>query len=128
MLGKSPERDREIDQICQMIRNVAKAGIPAVKYNLTILGVVRTEKTAGRGGARYSTFIAERAKQDPPLTEAGEVSEEMMWERIAYFLKRVVPVAEECKVRLCCHPNDPGLPRGKAFRGLVPAIARLAGD
>ena len=52
MLGKSPERDREIDQICQMIRNAAKAGIPAVKYNLTILGVVRTESTRGRGGAR----------------------------------------------------------------------------
>src|SRR5436305_6882036 len=29
MLGKSPERDREIDDICQMIRNAAKAGIPA---------------------------------------------------------------------------------------------------
>src|SRR5437899_1907153 len=47
MLGKSPERDREIDQICQMIRNVAKAGISAVKYNLTLLGVVRTGGTAG---------------------------------------------------------------------------------
>ena len=30
MLGKSPERDREIDNICQMIRNCARAGIPAV--------------------------------------------------------------------------------------------------
>ena len=47
MLGKSPERDREIDDICQMIRNAAKAGIPALKYNLTILGVVRTEPHAG---------------------------------------------------------------------------------
>ena len=42
MLGKSPERDREIEQICRMIQNAGKAGIPAVKYNLTILGVVRT--------------------------------------------------------------------------------------
>ena len=47
MLGKSPERDREIDNICQMIRNVARAGIPAVKYNMSILGVVRTESHAG---------------------------------------------------------------------------------
>ena len=31
-----------------------------------------------------------------------------MWERIEYFLKRVVPVAEEAKVRIACHPNDPG--------------------
>src|SRR5579871_3119686 len=51
MMGKSPERDREIDNICQMIRNTAKVGIPAVKYNLSILGVVRTESTRGRGGA-----------------------------------------------------------------------------
>src|SRR5579863_6142935 len=38
MLGKSPERDREIDNICQMIRNCKRAGIPLVKYNMTILG------------------------------------------------------------------------------------------
>src|SRR4051812_6812879 len=27
MLGKSPERDRELDQLCQMIQNAGKAGI-----------------------------------------------------------------------------------------------------
>src|SRR5437588_2501414 len=51
MLGKSPERDREIDGICQMIRNTSRAGIPRLKYNLTILAVVRTQATTGRGGA-----------------------------------------------------------------------------
>ena len=73
MLGKSPERDREIDDICQMIRNAARAGIPALEYNMSILGVVRTEPTPGRGGARYSTFVYDKAKQEPPLTEAGPV-------------------------------------------------------
>src|SRR5439155_3084382 len=33
LLGRSPERDREIDAICDMIRNGARAGIPALKYN-----------------------------------------------------------------------------------------------
>jgi len=126
MLGKSPERDREIDQICQMIRNAAKAGIPAVKYNLTILGVVRTESSRGRGGARHSTFVYDKAKQDQPLTEAGEVSEDAVWERIGYFLKRVVPVAEECKVRLCCHPHDPAMPR-KGFRGVPRVLGSVDG-
>src|SRR5438105_4727091 len=37
LLGKSPERDRELDRVCQMIRNAAQAGIPAVKYNFTLL-------------------------------------------------------------------------------------------
>src|SRR5678815_3502577 len=34
-LGPSPERDRNIDEICQMIRNCARAGIFQVKYNFT---------------------------------------------------------------------------------------------
>jgi len=127
MLGRSPERDREIDQICQMLRNVSRAGIPAVKYNLSILGVVRTEPTRGRGGARYSTFVYERAKQEPPLTAAGRVTEEMAWERITYFLERVVPVAEEYKVRLACHPHDPGMPKGKGFRGVERVLGSVEG-
>ncbi len=127
MLGKSPERDREIDVICGMIRNVSRAGIPAVKYNLTILGVVRTESTPGRGAARYSTFVYEKAAQDPPLTEAGRVSADQMWERITYFLDRVVPVATEHKARMACHPHDPGMPADKGFRGVHRVLGSVEG-
>ncbi len=127
MLGKSPERDREIDNICGMIRVAGKVGIPMLKYNLTILGVVRSERTPGRGGASYSTFVYNTAKQDPPLTEAGKVSAEEVWERITYFLKRVVPVAEEAKVRLACHPNDPRMPEDRGFRGIHPVLGSVAG-
>jgi mannonate dehydratase len=127
MLGKSPERDREIEQACQMIRNVARAGIPAIKYNLTILGVVRTQPTPGRGGALYSSFDYSKARQQPPLTEAGVVSEDAHWERISYFLQRVVPVAEEYKVKLACHPHDPPMPRGRGFRGVQRAMGTVEG-
>jgi mannonate dehydratase len=127
MLGQSPERDREIEQLCRMIRNAAEAGIPMVKYNLTLLGVVRTEPSVGRGGARYSTFVYEKAKQDPPLTEAGRVTEQMMWDRITYFLERVVPVAEECKVKIACHPHDPGMPKDTGFRGVNRVLGSVDG-
>jgi mannonate dehydratase len=126
LLGKGPERDRELDRLCQMIRNVARAGIPAVKYNFTILGVVRTESTRGRGGARYSTFVHAKAKDGPPPGESGPVSADAMWERITYFLKRVVPVAEECKVRLCCHPHDPAMPPN-GFRGVQRVLGSVEG-
>ena len=127
MLGKSPERDREIDDICQMIRNCAQAGIPMAKYNLNILGVVRTGTSPGRGRARYSTFIYDQAKQEPPLTEAGPVSEDMMWERITYFLRRVVPVAEEYKVKIALHPHDPAMPRDRGFRGVHRVLGSVDG-
>jgi len=127
MLGKSPERDKEIDDICEMIRNTARAGIPSLKYNMTFLGVVRTESTIGRGGAAYSTFVFERATQDPPLTNAGRVDADRYWEAITYFLQRVVPVATENKVRLACHPQDPGMPRGRGFRGVETVLGNVDG-
>jgi mannonate dehydratase len=117
-LGKSPDRDRNIDDICQMIRNCARAGIFQVKYNFTIIGIPRTGTAPGRGRARYSEFVYAGATQDPPLTTAGHVDANTYWERITYFLERVVPVAEEYKVKMGCHPQDPGVPKGSGWRGV----------
>jgi len=36
MLGQEPERQQEIDEACAIIRNCAAAGIPAIKYNLSL--------------------------------------------------------------------------------------------
>jgi mannonate dehydratase len=127
VLLASAERDKQIDGICQMIRNAARAGIPALKYNLTFLGVPRTSPTRGRGGARYSTFVYAGAPQEPPLTIAGRIDADTYWERIEYFLKRVVPVAEEHKVRLACHPQDPGMPKGKGWRGVETVLGSVDG-
>jgi mannonate dehydratase len=127
MLGKAPERDREIDDICQMIRNASRAGIPSLKYNLTFLGVVRTQSTKGRGGATYSTFVYDNATPKQPLTAAGHVTADEYWERITYFLKRVVPVAEEHKVRLACHPQDPAMPPGRGYQGIETVLGTVDG-
>jgi len=127
MLGKSPERDREIDDICQMIRNASLAGIRLLKYNMSILGVVRTESTIGRGGAIYSTFNYEKAANRDTPTEAGLVSAEQAWERIGYFVRRVMPVAEEHKMRLACHPHDPAMPEPQGFRGVHRVLGSVDG-
>lgn len=124
LLGKSPARDRRIDDICQMIRNCARAGIPALKYNLTFLGVVRSGTVKGRGGARLSRFDYSAEEAAKPL---HDVPADVYWERIDYFLERVVPVAAESKVRLALHPNDPGLPAGRRYHGVEAVLATVAG-
>ena len=118
-LGKSPERDRDIDDICQMIRNCARAGIMQVKYNFTLIGdSAHAAPRRDAAPSRYSEFVYAGAKQDPPLTIAGKVDADTYWERITYFLERVVPVAEEYKVKMGCHPQDPGVPKGTGWRGV----------
>ena len=127
MLGQEPERQQEIDEACEIIRNCRAAGIPAVKYNLSLISVLRTESTPGRGGTTYCTWrLAEALKEQRPLTRAGGVSADEMWERITYFLERVVPVAEEYKIRLACHPHDPGVPP-EGFNGVARVLGTVDG-
>jgi mannonate dehydratase len=54
------------------------------------------------------------------------VSAEEYWDRITYFLKRVVPLAEEYKVKMACHPQDPGLP-SEGFRGVQAVLSTVDG-
>jgi len=74
LLGKEPERQREIDSICGLIERLAMAGIPAAKYNLCIIGIPRTEREPGRGGSRNAAFRWRRADHNAPRTSAGIVS------------------------------------------------------
>src|SRR5258707_10487777 len=127
LLAKDPERDRAIENICQMMRNCGQAGIPMVKYNLTFIGVVRTGRVPGRGGASLSAFDYSQSKQEPPLTEAGPISEQIYWDRIEYFLKRVVPVAHEAKVKMALHPQDPSMHRDTGWRGVHTVLGTVDG-
>ena len=126
MLANSPERDRDIEALQTLIRNCAAAGIPSIKYNMSLLGVLRTQPTPGRGDAMYSTWRLKDAPPHPPLTRAGRVDAEMFWERITYFLGRVIPVANEYKIRMACHPHDPGVPP-EGYQGVVCVLGTVEG-
>ena len=126
MLAQSPERDRDIESLQMLIRNCAAAGIPAIKYNMSLLGVMRTAPAKGRGDAAYSTWKLSEAKPERPLTRAGVVNADQFWERITYFLDRVIPVAAEHKVRMACHPHDPGVPP-EGYQGINCVLGTVDG-
>jgi mannonate dehydratase len=125
MLGRSPERDREIDSISGLIRDAGEAGIRAAKYNLNVIGIPRSGNEAGRGGSSNSAFRWSRMDRDAPPGIAGVLDEDESWARIDYFLERVVPVAEEAKVQLACHPHDPFTPPG--YRGVTRVLGTVEG-
>src|SRR5260221_3448580 len=61
LLAKDPERQREIDGICGLIERLATAGIPAAKYNLSIIGVFPPAPEPGRGGPLTKTIRLRQA-------------------------------------------------------------------
>jgi mannonate dehydratase len=126
MLAQSPERDRDIEALQTLIRNCSATGIPQIKYNMSILGVLRTGRAPGRGDATYSQWRLRDAHPNPPLTRAGRVTAEAAWERITYFLDRIIPVAAEYKIRMACHPHDPGVPP-EGFQGVTRVLGTVDG-
>lgn len=120
MMGKSPERDHEIEMVQQMIEVAAKTGVKLLNYNTTILPVLRTGRTIdpARGNASYSTWNYEEAlKREQQLTKAGRADADEIFERITYLLDRILPVAEEYQVKLGNHIADPPVP--DAYNGIM---------
>ena len=124
--ARIPSGSRRSTPSARSSATARRVGIPAAKYNMNLLGVLRTPDTPGRGGSRYSTWRLRDAKEDPPLTAAGVVAGRHGLGAHHYFLERVVPVADEHKVRLACHPHDPGVPP-KGFRGVVRVLGTVDG-
>lgn len=118
-LKPSDERERQLDLVCDVIRMAGQAGLRGFNYNITPLGHLRTESETGRGGARLSTFDYEELKKKPVVEfEDGPADADEMWARIDHWLQRVIPVAEEYKVQMACHPSDPGIGIGETYRGV----------
>jgi mannonate dehydratase len=89
-LGKSPERDREIEVILGNIRKAGQVGIPAIRYHWRILPIMRSGTMPGRGGSSYTRWDLEGDWQNLPMSKAGRVTEAIWWERTRWFLERVI--------------------------------------
>jgi mannonate dehydratase len=117
-------RDEAIDKVRQSIRAAGKAGLAVVEYNWYAHRAMEGyyEET-GRAGAGWTAFDYDRMKDLPPLPEEGAHTLGEMWTNITYFLKAVVPVAEEAGVRLALHPNDPPAPLSRGSQQIMGTVA-----
>ena len=108
VVGKARQRAEHFseDQVDRLERNVI-AGLP------------------GSGASYDRDSLRER------ITEYDAVTPEILRDNLIAFLQEIIPVAEECGVRMCLHPDDPpfslfGLPRvvstAADYRTLLSAV------
>ncbi|HXW14780.1 MAG TPA: mannonate dehydratase [Terriglobia bacterium] len=119
-----PGRDEEIQKVQQSIRAAGAAGVPVVEYNFYAHRLIEGYYAEpGRAGAGLTAFDYNRVRNLPPLPEEGAHDLEEMWQNITYFLKAVVPVAEQSGVRLALHPNDPPAPLSRGSQQIMGDLA-----
>jgi mannonate dehydratase len=135
-----PNAKTYIENYCENVRRLASEGVKCICYNfMPVFDWTRTQldKKAPDGSTSLVMYWDQMRGLDPLkddihlpgwdssytqdevrelITAYGEIGEEGLWANLEKFLKKVIPVAEECGVRMAIHPDDPpypifGLPR-----------------
>jgi len=135
-----PTRDWYIDNYCESVQNIGRAGVRVLCYNfMPVFDWMRTELARpladGSTALAYEDSALARidlssgtaelpgwataysAREMSTLLDAyRSLDESILWENLAHFLERVVPVAASSRVKMALHPDDPpwsifGLPR-----------------
>lgn len=135
-----PTRDQYIGNYCQTLRNLAQAGIEVVCYNFMPVfdwtrsqldyilpdgstALIYDEETVlkmnpATGDLKLPGWDTSYTKEgmNALLDKYKSISEKDLWNHLQYFLERVIKTAEEVKIKMAIHPDDPpwsifGLPR-----------------
>lgn len=114
-----PGRDQKVEEYLNYLRYLGKAGIPYTTYAHMGNGIWSSGRIMTSRGyeARDMDTASPNWKgswaaktYSPPLSHGRVFSEDEIWDNYIYFIKKVVPVAEEAGVRIGIHPDDPPLP------------------
>jgi mannonate dehydratase len=100
-----PERDAMIARFQEFIRTLGQAGIHTTTFTWEPDRVWSSEPGETRASRARRVDLEEMYRR--PFTHGREYSREELWENFTYFIRRIIPVAEEAGVRLALHPNDP---------------------
>ncbi len=131
-------RDEYIENYCENIRRLSKAGVKCICYNfMPVFDWLRTNlHTLAEDGSNSLSYNHEEImKLDPkhlslPGWDESYTAEELngllesyagmthdqLFDNLVYFLKRIIPVCNDVKMNMAIHPDDPpwdvfGLPR-----------------
>lgn len=133
-------RDEYVEAFARSVEAVGAAGVAVVCYNfMPVFDWLRTDLALPLDDGSTALSFEEDALAQidfsggtgklPGWAEAysgaelaalraayQQIEDEQLWDHLAYFLERVVPVAESAGVKLAIHPDDPpwavaGFPR-----------------
>ena len=112
-------RDESIEKVIKMLPIMRELGMDTICFNwMAHIGWLRTANDVKeRGGAHVTEFNPRDFK---PIDK--QITEKELWNHYTYFLKAVIPAAEQNGIKLALHPDDPPVPKlGDVSRIMISA-------
>ncbi len=107
-LGR-PGRDKYIEMYQNFLRNLGRLGIPVSDYDFHPANTYTTSMVQRRGYTARQFSVSDFREKVEKQKFEREYSAQDIWNYYTYFVKAVLPVAEEANVKLALHPDDPPL-------------------
>jgi len=119
-----PGRDQDIETYRRFLRNMGQLGIPVASYDFHPANTYTTSNVQRRGYTAREFNLADFRSKVEKQRFDREYSAEEIWANYTYFMKAVLPVAEEAGVKLALHPDDPPLAK---MNGVAKVFTRYEG-
>jgi mannonate dehydratase len=124
VLLDGPKKKEQMEGLKRTIQVIGRVGIPIMGYNFSLAGVWGwTKMPVGRGGAKALVYDESKIDKQTPMPNGmvwnmvydpdappgnvPRVESDELWQRYEYFVKEIMPVAEENGVTMALHPDDP---------------------
>ena len=119
-----PGRDKDIETYRRLLRDMGKLEIPVASYDFHPANTYTTSMVKYRGYTTREFDLNDFRNKVEKQRFDREYSADEIWANYSYFMKAVLPVAEEAGVKLALHPDDPPLAK---MNGVAKLFTNYAG-
>jgi mannonate dehydratase len=102
-----PGRDQDIETYRRFLRDLGTLEIPVASYDFHPANTYTTRMVERRGYTAREFDIDDFRNRVEKRQFDREYPADEIWANYTYFVKAVLPVAEEAGVKLALHPDDP---------------------
>jgi mannonate dehydratase len=104
-------RDQDIETYCRFLRDLGNLGIPVASYDFHPANTYTTKMVQRRGYTTRGFDLRDFRASVEKRAFDREYSADDIWANYTYFIRAVLPVAEQAGVKLALHPDDPPVPK-----------------